>query len=114
MTGARWVEDHSLEAPEGHRWMKPAPNDCPNCPCCTLALCQKATATLGECFMYLGSNADDQVRDAVWDCPCQLAEGTGLRAIYDLAAKANAGELSEADYQIAVAKIHAAHPLPGS
>lgn len=35
-----WIEDPSMEAPEGHRWMKPAPDECPNCPCHTLRVCR--------------------------------------------------------------------------
>ncbi|MEU8542960.1 hypothetical protein AB0C52_23740 [Streptomyces sp. NPDC048717] len=35
----RWTEDTSLEAPDGHRWMKAAPDDCPSCPCHTERVC---------------------------------------------------------------------------
>jgi len=38
---AEWIEDTSLEAPERHRWMKPAPDDCPNCPCHTARVCTR-------------------------------------------------------------------------
>lgn len=34
-----WIEDQTMEAPDGHRWMKPAPEDCPSCPCHTARVC---------------------------------------------------------------------------
>ncbi|RPK54226.1 hypothetical protein EES44_30420 [Streptomyces sp. ADI96-15] len=37
---AQWVENYSLEAPEGHRWERPAPEDCPRCPCHTARVCR--------------------------------------------------------------------------
>ncbi|RMI44422.1 hypothetical protein [Streptomyces triticirhizae] len=36
----RWIEDPALEAPDGHRWVRPAPDDCPACPCHTLRTCE--------------------------------------------------------------------------
>lgn len=37
----RWIEDPSLEAPDGHVWARPAPDDCPDCPCHTLRVCEQ-------------------------------------------------------------------------
>ncbi|QKW06660.1 hypothetical protein HUT18_09845 [Streptomyces sp. NA04227] len=43
MTG--WTEDPSMDAPDGHRSERPAPDDCPNCPCHTARVCaQRAWA----------------------------------------------------------------------
>lgn len=38
----RWIEDPSLDAPEGHHWVRPALDDCPNCPCHTARTCEAA------------------------------------------------------------------------
>ncbi|MFJ5785495.1 hypothetical protein [Streptomyces hydrogenans] len=69
-----WVEDHSLEAPDGHVWMRPV-DDCPNCPCCTRRLCSEAaertdpvTGKTGiPCSWLVGPDAFDTVRN----CPCE-------------------------------------------
>ncbi|MFF8619111.1 hypothetical protein [Streptomyces sp. NPDC015350] len=36
----RWIEDPSLDAPDGHRWVRAAPDDCPHCPCHTARTCE--------------------------------------------------------------------------
>ncbi len=63
----RWIEDYSFEAPEGHRWERPAPEDCPRCPCHTARVCRAAAwsrATRPE-------TADGSPYTA--PCPCEGA-----------------------------------------
>ena len=33
----------------GPEYVKPAPRECPDCPCCSLALCEKGRTSLQEC-----------------------------------------------------------------
>ena len=44
-----------------HRWVKPTPAPCPDCPCCSARLCET-----GNCLLMAGA-AD---KDAVKGCPC--------------------------------------------
>lgn len=34
-----WTPDYSLDAPDGHVWLKPQAEDCPKCPCHTAVVC---------------------------------------------------------------------------
>lgn len=61
----QWVEDPSLEAPEGHRWMRPAPEDCPDCLCHTARVCR--TARWGECTPPQNADGTPYLKA----CPCQ-------------------------------------------
>lgn len=71
MSLTQWVEDPTLEAPDGHLWVKPV-DVCPNCDCCTRALCEKgATSTMG-CLRWVGET-DDETRERVRVCPCPKA-----------------------------------------
>ncbi|MFB6518726.1 hypothetical protein [Streptomyces sp. NPDC056401] len=36
---AHWIEDPSMDAPDGHRWVRPAPADCEQCLCHTARVC---------------------------------------------------------------------------
>lgn len=36
----RWIPDGTIEAPDGFTWERPAPEDCPNCPCHTARTCE--------------------------------------------------------------------------
>ncbi|MBW1600877.1 hypothetical protein JJV70_01920 [Streptomyces sp. JJ66] len=38
---SRWIEDASIPAPDGHYWARPAPDDCPGCPCHTARVCDR-------------------------------------------------------------------------
>ncbi|MFE4329702.1 hypothetical protein ACFRQM_09620 [Streptomyces sp. NPDC056831] len=57
----------------GPEYVRPAQDDCPNCPCCTAALCAKGRTTILECY---GLTRDD-VRDNVRGCPCSSEETRG-------------------------------------
>lgn len=106
----RWIEDPTLDAPDGHAWMKPAPDDCPNCDCCTAALCEKAVRLVAECWIYL-SGADDETVKRVRECPCDRAPGTPAHQINELLKQAEDGTITDAQYTAAVEQIHADHPL---
>ncbi|MGV9271495.1 hypothetical protein ACWDRR_43415 [Kitasatospora sp. NPDC003701] len=69
----RWIDDPSLDAPDGHTWQRPAPDDCPDCDCCTARLCAQAaqdtdpvTGTQGIPCVWLAPSDADTVRG----CPC--------------------------------------------
>lgn len=63
----KWIEDPTLEAPDGHKWMKPAPDDCPDCPCHTLRVCER------KLWMHAKQpmNPDGSIFRA--PCPCEAA-----------------------------------------
>lgn len=66
------MEDASFEPPDGHRWLKAAPEDCPNCTCCSARLCKTAkTADIGVLY-GIGQQcawiSDDYA--ATVGCPC--------------------------------------------
>lgn len=42
------------------------PTECPKCPCCTKALCEKAAEDSQHCVDLVQTNQQDIVRD----CPC--------------------------------------------
>ncbi len=63
----RWIEDPSLEAPEGHTWMKPAPDDCPNCPCHTARVCE------GQAWGSAERPAYEDGTPYTEPCPCETA-----------------------------------------
>lgn len=61
----KWIEDGSLEAPDGHRWMKPAPDDCPNCPCHTARVCR------GELWALASAPVNPDGTAYTAPCPCR-------------------------------------------
>jgi hypothetical protein len=64
----RWIEDPSLDAPDGHLWVRPAPEDCPRCPCHTAIVCDS----------LLWRQADQPTHpdgtEYTEACPCEQAE----------------------------------------
>lgn len=74
-----WIPDYTMEAPEGHVWLKPPPDDCPNCECCTAKLCQLADEkdTLCRWLVDRGEGVMD-----VRNCPCSAPIEQRLRAKY--------------------------------
>jgi hypothetical protein len=69
----RWVEDASLEAPDGHRWVKPAPDDCPKCPCHTARVCDRRDWSNATPPTYPDGTA------YLKPCPCrEQAAGRGV------------------------------------
>lgn len=63
----RWIEDPAYEAPEGFRWMKPAPDDCPHCECHTARVCTQRAWDRASAPM----NADGS--PYLESCPCRDA-----------------------------------------
>lgn len=62
-----WIEDASLEAPDGHRWERPAPEDCPHCPCHTARVCDRRLWSMAT----PPTNPDGTAY--LQPCPCQEA-----------------------------------------
>lgn len=62
-----WIEDPSLEAPEGHRWLRPAPEDCPSCPCHTKRTCD------GRLWHLSGPVTYPDGTPYTEPCPCREA-----------------------------------------
>lgn len=86
----KWIPDHTLDAPEGHTWMKAAVENCPNCPCCLKRLCEVSKNKVFEIRhngapegpgLYQGtachSNCSPADYGVVKNCPCTK----GLRPI---------------------------------
>lgn len=68
-----------LEDPEGHRWVRPANPDCPNCDCCTAVLCERGRENVFGC-LGRSSDFDPDVRKRVGDCPCSAGTTPGTAA----------------------------------
>lgn len=64
----RWIEDPSLEAPDGHRWVRAAPDDCPTCPCHTARTCEALAWRRAERPAYPDG------RPYTESCPCEKQE----------------------------------------
>lgn len=62
-----WVPDHTLDGPDGHTWMKPLSENCPNCDRCTARLCMEADRRRRHCAMIVDRGPG--VQD-VAGCPC--------------------------------------------
>lgn len=58
--------------PDGHRWVRPGSPPCPNCQCCSAALCEKArnAYTLDQNCAYHGERS---LWDQLTACPCPRA-----------------------------------------
>jgi hypothetical protein len=67
-----YMPDHSLDAGDGNSWVRPV-IDCPNCPCCTLALCQSAHDRSTSCWAAGGGNHPGQ--HPLDNCPCKPVAG---------------------------------------
>lgn len=63
---------HGTPVGDYHSWVRPASEPCPDCPCCTVALCGAGREHLGGCGNVPGCTD----REAVWRCPCGRGPGT--------------------------------------
>lgn len=61
----------------GPEYVKPAPRDCPDCPCCSAALCEKGRTNVQAC-VALASRAE--ARPVVTGCPCSDETTRGTAA----------------------------------
>ena len=71
------TDEYPFREPWGGEYVRPAPAVCPNCPCCTLALCEAGRADVFGCLGRLG-DTDPEIRQRVAACPCsaETTEGT--------------------------------------
>ncbi|MDQ1018802.1 hypothetical protein [Streptomyces afghaniensis] len=65
-------DDAPVHEPFGPIYVRPANPDCPDCDCCTAALCAKGRASVSECSGHVD---DESLVDRVTGCPCS-AEST--------------------------------------
>lgn len=63
-------------AGDSHRWERPASTPCPDCECCSYALCQRAIAKDTACH-WEGSSGDFDVSR----CPCWLKDSWARRRL---------------------------------
>lgn len=56
--------------------LRPAQQPCPNCTCCTVALCERGRHDVGECMAH----TRPQFTVAVAGCPCSSAKTRGTHA----------------------------------
>lgn len=63
----RWAEDPTIEPPEGHRWMRPVPDECPACECHTARVCEAQLWAQASPPTYADGTA------YLKPCPCRTA-----------------------------------------
>jgi hypothetical protein len=71
-----WVPDYSIEAPEGHVWQRGSA-DCPDCRCCTAALCDRARRHVVHGCSGSGPSDFDLTQ-----CPCSSHWAEAIRAVW--------------------------------
>lgn len=74
----KWTEDTDPTLPEveGHAWLKPAPEQCPKCPCCTAALCVAGFEHVWGCSSLCAPDDYGTVKD----CSCTGEDARGSAA----------------------------------
>ncbi|MFJ1606946.1 hypothetical protein ACIOHS_26785 [Streptomyces sp. NPDC088253] len=65
-------DDGPVHEPFGPEYVRPKNADCPDCDCCTAALCAKGRASISECSGHVD---DAELLERVTGCPCS-AEST--------------------------------------
>lgn len=63
-------DDDYCPEPWGPIYVRPASTPCPNCPCCSAALCEKALADPWEGLRDCATHAARADWDIVKGCPC--------------------------------------------
>ncbi|MFD9903857.1 hypothetical protein [Streptomyces sp. NPDC059063] len=71
----------AVPEPFGPMYVRPAQEDCPNCPCCTAPLCERGRAHIMGCVAHV----DDDHASVVTGCPCS-AESTRSTLAWRVAA----------------------------
>lgn len=66
----------TLLEPFGVDYLRPAQDACPNCPCCSAALCRRGRRDVLEC----SGHTDPVARSTVAGCPCSAATTEGTAA----------------------------------
>ncbi|MFI9026383.1 hypothetical protein [Streptomyces sp. NPDC053560] len=59
----------TMDEPFGPEYVKPKGKDCPNCLCCTQALCERGRNSVLEC----AGHTTAELREVVFGCPCSAA-----------------------------------------
>ena len=62
--------------PFGPEYVRPAQPDCPNCRCCTAALCERGRASVHRCSGFTSA----ELIETVYGCPCSSATTPGTHA----------------------------------
>lgn len=62
--------------PFGPEYVRPPQPDCPNCPCCSVNLCERGRSSVHECRGL----TSEETREAVHGCPCSAATTPGTHA----------------------------------
>lgn len=70
-------DDTGMHEPFGPEYVRPPKADCPDCPCCTAALCQTGRTSVLQCR---GHVAQEELRATVANCPCSAESSTGTLA----------------------------------
>lgn len=60
----------------GPEYVRPPNPDCPDCSCCTAALCERGRVSVREC----AGHVDDEHRSVVTGCPCSSESARGSLA----------------------------------
>ncbi|MFF0092785.1 hypothetical protein ACFYSF_22870 [Streptomyces canus] len=68
--------DGPVHEPFGPEYVRPQNADCPDCECCTAALCAKGRANVTEC----AGNVDGEMKERVANCPCSAESTRGTLA----------------------------------
>ncbi|MFJ6561999.1 hypothetical protein ACIQMV_19485 [Streptomyces sp. NPDC091412] len=68
--------DEPFHEPFGPQYVRPPQGPCPNCPCCTAALCERGRASVLECAGHAG----DEHKATVRHCPCSAESTRGTLA----------------------------------
>ncbi|QNT94847.1 hypothetical protein HEP81_04574 [Streptomyces griseofuscus] len=69
-------EEGTFHEPFGPEYVRPKQADCPNCPCCSAALCERGRADVSRCE----GHTSDETRPTVADCPCSAETTPGTMA----------------------------------
>lgn len=95
----RWQEDPTMDAPDGHAWMRPAPEDCPNCPCHTTRVCE------AELWPQATRPTTPDGSPLAEPCPCWDAaeQHTEQRIVTITIAGDQSGHPTAARYELAIA-----------
>ncbi|MEV6738611.1 hypothetical protein AB0N14_17450 [Streptomyces sp. NPDC051104] len=69
-------EEGPFHEPFGPEYVRPKQADCPNCPCCSAALCERGRADVTGCT----NHTSDETRATVAGCPCSAESTHGAMA----------------------------------
>lgn len=73
------MSEYPFREPWGPEYVRPAPPVCPDCDCCTKALCEVGRTDPWGCIARFGSN-NPEIRELVAACPCSAETTPGTEA----------------------------------